>query len=113
MAKLRFFDAVGDELGNWFKANYYLEDVIEGRELTVLNLKVVMLHVKEFAGSKTAVGDFTNAIIRMCGKRVDGSAGYFINRNDHMLQGYVRIVNAVIGIVPTVDVAPAVDAMVM
>jgi len=34
---MRFFDAVGDELGNWSKANYYLEDEIEGRELTVLN----------------------------------------------------------------------------
>lgn len=75
MAKLRFFDAVGDELGKWFKAYYYLEDVIEGRESTVLNLKVVML---------TAVGAFNHAIIRMCGKRVDGSAGYFINRNDNM-----------------------------
>jgi hypothetical protein len=75
IAKLHFFDAVGDELGNWSKAYYYLEDVIEGRESTVLNLKVVML---------TAVGAFNNAIIRMCGKRVDGSAGYFINRNDNI-----------------------------
>jgi hypothetical protein len=95
MAKLRFFDAVGDELGNWFKANYSLEDVSEGVALTVLNLKDVMVHFKEFAGSKTAVGAFNNAIIRMCGKRVEGGAGYFINRNDHMLQGYVRIVDAI------------------
>jgi len=70
-----------------------------------------MLHFKEFAGSKTAVGAFNNAIIRMCGKRVDGSAGYFINRNDHMLQGYVRIVDPVFDITDVVE--PAVDAMVM
>ena len=38
---------------------------------------------------------FNNAIIRICGKR-DGSAGYFINRNDQMLQGYVRIVDPVV-----------------
>ena len=72
-----------------------------------------MLHLKEFAGSKTAVGAFYNAIIRMCGKRVDGSAGYFINRNDHMLQGYVRIVDSVTDATATVveQTAPAVDAM--
>lgn len=40
--------------------------MIEGRESTVLNMKVVML---------TAVGAFNNAIIRICGKRVDGCAG--------------------------------------
>jgi hypothetical protein len=116
MAKLRFFDAVGDELGNWFKANYCLEDVSEGAVLSVLNLKDVMVHFKEFAGSKTAVGAFNNAIIRMCGKRVDGSAGYFINRNDHMLQGYVRIVDAVADVVAETEVehvAPAVNAMAM
>jgi hypothetical protein len=26
----------------------------------------------------------------MCGKRVEGGAGYYINRDDHMLQGYIR-----------------------
>jgi hypothetical protein len=26
----------------------------------------------------------------MCGKRVERGAGYYINRNDHMLQGYIR-----------------------
>jgi hypothetical protein len=88
-----------------------LEDVSEGSELTVLNLKVVMLHFKECAGSKTAVGAFNDDIIRMCGKHVDGGAGYFINRNDHMLQGYVRIVDPVVDIADVVE--PAVDAMVM
>ncbi len=44
-----------------------------------------------FAGSNTAVGAFNNAIIRMCGERVDGGAGYYIDRNDHMLLGCVRI----------------------
>ena len=95
MAKLRFFDAVGDELGNWFKANYCLEDVVEGKAPTVVNLKEIMVHFKEFVGAKTGVGAFTTAMIRLCGKRVDGRAGYFVNRNDHMLQGYVRIVEPV------------------
>jgi len=34
--------------------------------------------------------------------------GYFINRNDHMLQGYVLIVDDMADVV-----APAVDAMVI
>jgi hypothetical protein len=84
MAKLRFFDAVGDELGKWFKACYYLEDVVEGRESTVLNLKVVML---------TAVGAFNHAIIRMCSKRVDGSAGYFSNDNMFLLMILLMLLN--------------------
>jgi hypothetical protein len=84
MAKLRFFDAVGDELGKWFEAYYYLEDVVEGRELTVLNLKVVML---------TAVGAFNHAIIRMCSKLVDGSAGYFSNDNMFLLMILLMLLN--------------------
>jgi hypothetical protein len=90
MAKLRFFYAVGDELGNWFKANYCLEDVVEGKEPTVVNLKEIMVHFKEFVGAKTGVGAFTTAMIRLCGKRVDGRAGYLsIEINDHIT--YCRV----------------------
>ena len=84
MAKFRFFDAVGDELGSWFKANYRLEKVVEGVDISVLNLKEVITHFKDFAGSKIVVGAFHNVITRLCGKRVDGSGDYFINRNDYM-----------------------------
>lgn len=44
---------------------------------------------------RTAVGAIHNVIDRMCGKRVNGSAGY-LNRNDHMLLGYVRIADSVV-----------------
>lgn len=90
MAKLRFFDAAGDELVTWFGVNYALVVSTDGVPSPVLNLKTVLAHFKSFAGSKISVSTFNAAIIRMCGKRVDGSNGYYVNRNDHMLQGYVR-----------------------
>ena len=51
---------MGNDLGNWFKDSYYLKDVIDRREVSVLNLKVVMLHFKEFVESKTDIGAFNN-----------------------------------------------------
>lgn len=59
-----------------------------------------MAHFKLFAGKVGGVGVFNTAIIRICGKRLEGGAGYYINRNDHMLQVYVRT---------SVDVAVPVD----
>ena len=55
---------------------------------------------------------FQSAIIRMYGKRLKGGAGYSINRNGHMLQGYTRTSVDVADVpvnVPTFD--PAVDEM--
>mmetsp|Transcript_11457 Transcript_11457/g.15781 ORF Transcript_11457/g.15781 Transcript_11457/m.15781 type:complete len:130 (-) Transcript_11457:2-391(-) len=93
LESLRFFDVVGDELVNRFKANYFLEDAVEGSVISVLNLK-------EFI-SRSLLGLRHNAIIHMSGKRLNGSAGYFINR--HKLQGYVRNINAVVDVVPAVE----------
>jgi len=88
MAKLRFFDAVGDELADWFRMNYGLAQANEGEALPIINLKVILNQFKLFAGSKMSIPAFIAAIIRICGKRVDGGAGYCVNRSDHMLQGY-------------------------
>jgi len=105
MAKLRFFDAVGDELVDWFRMNYSLAQVNEGEVLPIINLKVILNQFKLFAGSKMSVQMFSAAIVRMCGKRVDGGAGYYVNRNDHMLQGYVKKVDAVPTVVDAVAVS--------
>ena len=91
MAKLRFFDAVGDELADWFRMNYGLAQANEGEALPIINLKVILNQFKLFAGSKMSIPAFIAAIIRICGKRVDGGAGYYVNRNDHMLQGYKKM----------------------
>ena len=42
---------------------------------------------------KTGVGAFTTAVIRLCGKRVDGRASHLVNGNDHA--GYDRFVEPV------------------
>jgi hypothetical protein len=73
--------------------NYVLTQV-DGEDLPVINLKVILNQFKSFAGSKMSIPAFTAAIVRICGKRVNGGAGYYVNRNDHMLQGYVKNVDA-------------------
>lgn len=48
-------DAVGDELANWFHANYRLQTVNEMvANLSVLNLKEVIEHFKQFAGKSSS-----------------------------------------------------------
>ena len=100
MANLRYFSAEGDELGNWFKENYMLEERVMGAKHSTLNVKDIYTHFKEFFGSKMGFNGFVLALTALCGKRVDNGPGFYVNRNDRMLQGYVKCV----------DVADATDA---
>jgi hypothetical protein len=87
LAKLRFFDAVGDELADWFR----IGTGQRGRGIAYHQLKIILNQFKLFASSKMSIPAFIAAIIRICGKRVDGGAGYYVNRSDHMLQGYKKM----------------------
>jgi hypothetical protein len=88
---------VGDDVADWFRMIYVLVLACQRRRgLPVINLKVILNQFKWlFAGSKMIISAFTAAFIGICGKRVKW-CWLLLNRNDHMLQGYVKIVAAVV-----------------